>query len=173
MDSNKVKLRALEPEDWEVLYKWENDTKNWMLSQTSAPYSKYILQKFIESSNNNLFADKQLRLMVEEVQTSKTIGVLDFFDYDSENRRAGIGILIGDEYRRRGFGLATLQAAIQFAFEIEKVHQIYCDVMASNQESLRLFQRAGFSVVGVKKDWLISNCGFEDVYILQCINPKF
>ena len=29
LENKKIKLRALEPEDLDFLYKWENDTKFW------------------------------------------------------------------------------------------------------------------------------------------------
>ncbi len=169
---SSVRLRALEPEDWKILYQWENDMKNWPVSQTLAPYSKYVLQEFIKSSNNNVFVDKQLRLMVEKTSTDETIGVLDFFEMDALHKRVGIGILIGESFRHCGYALETLQLAKTLAFETWNVHQIFCHVMHSNQKSLKLFQQAGFTIVGSKKDWIATNEGYEDVYFLQCLNAQ-
>ena len=126
-------MRALEPEDWKLLYQWENDMKNWPVSQTLAPYSKYVLQEFIKSSNNNVFVDKQLRLMVEKTSTDETIGVLDFFEMDALHKRVGIGILIGESFRHCGYALETLQLAKTLAFETWNVHQIFCHVMHSRE----------------------------------------
>ena len=39
-----VKLRAVEPEDLKNLYKWENDSTLWNVSDTITPFSKYILK---------------------------------------------------------------------------------------------------------------------------------
>lgn len=167
-----VRLRALEPEDWEVLYQWENDMKNWPVSQTLSPYSKYVLQQFIKSSNNDIFVDKQLRLMVEKISTGETVGVLDFFEMDVLHKRVGIGILIGEPFRNCGYASETLQQAKTLAFEVWKVHQIYCHIMQSNQGSLHLFQQAGFTIEGLKKDWVVTHDGYEDVYFLQCLNAQ-
>lgn len=167
----RLRLRAMEPEDWELLYRWENDTRNWTVSQTLAPYSKYQLQQFIQNSSNNLFVDKQLRLMVVEKQTGTTVGILDLFRADIMHQRAEVGILIDEPFRGRGYGLETLVMAKTYARHVLKLHQLHCDIMASNTVSLRLFQRAGFSVVGIKKDWLQQKDGYEDVYLLQCLLP--
>ena len=43
MPMNKIKLRAIEPEDLEVLYKIENDVRLWNIGVTNVPYSKYTL----------------------------------------------------------------------------------------------------------------------------------
>lgn len=48
LETDSVRLRALEPEDIDVLYKWENDTRIWKMSNTVAPFSKYVLRRFIE-----------------------------------------------------------------------------------------------------------------------------
>ena len=48
LQSELIKLRAMEPEDIEILYRWENDTDIWKVSNTIAPFSKYVLRQFIE-----------------------------------------------------------------------------------------------------------------------------
>ena len=60
----QVHLRAMEPEDLEVLYQMENDPSTWDVSNFSVPYSKYVLKQYIENSQCDMFADKQLRLMI-------------------------------------------------------------------------------------------------------------
>jgi len=42
-----IKLRALEPQDLELLFQIENDTDLWELSQTQTPFSKHILQQYV------------------------------------------------------------------------------------------------------------------------------
>ena len=49
MESELIRLRALEPEDVNILYKWENDTEIWKVSNTVAPFSKHMLRQFIEN----------------------------------------------------------------------------------------------------------------------------
>ena len=105
-----INLRALEPEDLELLYEWENNTAYWVISNTIAPFSKFMLKKFISDSHLTIFESGQIRLMVELVESRATIGTVDIFDFDSYHKWAGIGILIADEkQRRKGYALQTIQ----------------------------------------------------------------
>lgn len=47
LSNDRVRLRALEPEDLELLYRWENDPELWEVGNTLAPYSRYILKEYI------------------------------------------------------------------------------------------------------------------------------
>lgn len=171
MIGKKVFLRALEPEDLETVYEWENDTDNWEVSNTTAPFSKHILQRFIETSSQDIYVNRQLRLMVGEVATGKTVGMVDVFDFDPSHRRAGVGILIAPDSRGRGYGLEAILLVKNYLFGVVRVHQIFCNIMSNNIYSMRLFQKAGFEVCGCKREWMLTDSGFVDEMMLQCFAP--
>ena len=60
-----IRLRALEPEDLECLYQWENDMDLWEVSDTLTPFSLFTLKKYIETCHLDIYTTKQLRLMIE------------------------------------------------------------------------------------------------------------
>ena len=170
MVGKNVFLRALEPEDLPVMYTWENDRDNWMVSNTTAPFSKHILEKFIETSSQDIYANRQLRLMVGEVSTGDTVGAVDVFDVDPDHQRAALGILIAPEYRRKGYGLESILLAKEYLLKDVRLHQVYCHVMADNEASVRLFQRAGFTECGRLREWMRTRDGFVDMWVMQCLN---
>ena len=115
MKYGEISLRALEPEDLELLYEWENDTANWIISNTLAPFSRFTLKRYIENSHKDIHETGQLRLMIDHIADNRTIGTIDLFDYDPFHRRAGVGILIApEEYRRRGFATMALECLIKY-----------------------------------------------------------
>ena len=65
LGNDKVYLRAIEAEDVELLYKWENDEETWEVSHTLVPFSKYILALYIKNSDKDIYETKQLRLMID------------------------------------------------------------------------------------------------------------
>ncbi len=69
LQNDIVKLRALEPEDLELLYSWENDSLVWEYSNTLTPYSKYILKTYLENADKDIFEIKQVRFIIELVET--------------------------------------------------------------------------------------------------------
>ena len=85
MESELIRLRALEPEDVGILYRWENDTEIWKVSNTTAPFSKYVLQRFIENQQRDIFETRQLRLIIESKEGGKPVGAIDLYDLDPFN----------------------------------------------------------------------------------------
>ena len=171
----EIKLRAPEPEDVELLYLWENDHEIWQISNTFSPFSKYILEKYIETAQMDIYETKQLRLMIDLLIdngfTSQTIGTIDMFDFDPYHGRAGIGILIGDKSnRKRGYADAALKKFIEYGFNVLHLHQLYCNITKNNNPSLRLFKNAGFQVAGRKREWLKTPEGYIEELFLQLIN---
>ena len=166
----KIFLRALEPSDVELLYQWENDPEIWQISQTLTPYSKFTLKQFIDSAQEDIFSVKQVRFMINILHTKQTVGILDIFDIDFLNRRAGIGIIIDKNHRHQEIGTEAIELAINYLFNTLHLHQIYCNVLNTNSISMKLFEKCGFSVIGIKKEWTKTPAGFEDVVMLQRIN---
>lgn len=173
LKNKDIVLRAVEPEDLEILYRWENSTVLWYHGNTLAPYSKLVLRQYINDSlEMDIYQSKQLRLMIDLVEEKTTVGTIDLYDIDAHNRRAGIGILIDDDYRRRGFAKQALELMSNYAFDFLYLHQIYAYIAQSNTNSISLFQKAGYQSVGILKDWLQRGEEFEDVYLSQLLNDK-
>ena len=177
LEGEHIHLRAMEPNDLEDLYIWENDPENWFVSQTRAPYSKHSLNQFIEDSQKDIYEIRQMRFMIalnsEEENKKIAIGAIDLFDFDPHHRRAGIGILVArKEYRRQGIASEALTLLIHYSFNVLRLHQLYCNVAKGNDASFNLFIKCGFQVSGEKKDWLRGTESWTDEYLLQLINPQ-
>ncbi len=171
LSGNKIRLRALEPQDAEFVYSCENNTSNWQVSNTIAPMSKHTIQVYIDKDQDDIYANKQLRLIIECLNTNKTVGIIDLFDIDAFNMRAGVGILIEKrEDQNKGYATEALQIISTYAFDYLKLHQLHCEINATNINSKQLFVKLGFEVVGTKKQWLKTIDGWEDVLLLQKIN---
>ncbi|MBN2274978.1 MAG: GNAT family N-acetyltransferase [Bacteroidales bacterium] len=172
-----ISLRALEPEDVEVLFRWENDPEIWKVSNTIAPFSRYTLEKYIENSHLDIYQVKQLRMMIDVKESARKkirpVGTIDLFDFDAFHNRAGIGILIGDKSdRKKGYASEALAQFIRYTFDTLQLHQLYCNIATDNHESIGLFTRNGFIICGEKKDWLKTFNGYKNEYILQLINSS-
>ena len=172
LENSNIKLRAVEPEDLELLYKWENNSQIWQVSNTLAPYSKYVLKQYIENSHKDIYETKQLRLIiVSKKDNNLPVGTVDLYDVDFYNLKAGIGILIADnENRNRGFAGITLEIIHGYVFKHLGLKQLFCEISESNHYSLKLFQNHDFKISGKLLNWKKTNNTFEDVYFLQKMN---
>ncbi len=173
LENNTILLRALEPEDLDLLYQWENDGAFWAAGNTLTPYSRFTLRQYMESQTADLYTTKQLRLMIVLKGEGRSIGTLDMFDFDPYHNRAGAGILIDSSYQEKGFGSQALELFIQYAFGFLKLKQIYCNIAEDNKKSLALFQKQGFQISGKLDSWLATTKGWKNNYILQLINTSF
>ena len=170
-------LRALEPEDIDVMYGWENDTDSWRVSGTVAPFSRHLLSKLIDQQQLDIYATRQMRLVIESraerecgaEATSVAVGAVDLFEFDPQNLRAGVGIIISPEFRRKGYAIDALRTLERYAAEVLRLHQLWCSVVANNVASRQLFLRAGYSECGVHREWILTPDGAEDEVLYQKI----
>lgn len=165
----RVRLRALEPQDVDLLYKWENDTAIWVASHTQTPFSRFVLEQYIASSHLDLHTNKQLRLMIT-TKEGLDVGAIDLFDFDSQHQRAGVGILIAEKQDRgKGYASEALNLLIQYCFTQLHLHQLYCNVTVNNEESVLLFQKHKFMITGIKKEWIRVGDSFVDELLMQLV----
>ena len=174
LENKKIKLRALEPEDLDLLYKWENDTGLWIHGNNLSPYSKLTLRQYItDSQSQDIYQSKQLRLMIINKSDDQTIGTIDLYDFDIRNSKIGIGILIHEKARNKSFATMTIELIKNYVFSFLNIHQIYAYVSCKNEASIKLFNKVGFKDYGLLKDWIyVSNKEYQDVYIYQLINKN-
>jgi len=168
---NNIYLRALEPEDLEFVYTIENDESIWEVSNTQTPYSKFLIRQYLENAHQDIYEAKQLRLTICKNDTSDAIGLIDLFDFDPKNKRAGVGLIIQNETNRNsGFGKEALSLVISYAFNQLQLHQLYANIGTENKASLALFATFGFEKVGIKKDWNFTQNTYHDEALFQLIN---
>jgi diamine N-acetyltransferase len=135
--------------------------------KSGTPYSKYILAEYLKESAKDIYETKQLRLIIQN-EFLAPVGAVDLFDFDPYHMRAGIGILIyQSKNRHHGYATDALNAIFGYALEVLGLKQLYVNIAASNEMSIRLFEKTGFEKTGTKKSWLKTSAGWEDEILLQ------
>lgn len=162
-----ISLRALEPIDVDVLYRWENDPALWDVGVTLAPYSRRQLWDYVNNYDGDIYSAKQLRLMIVLAASGETIGTLDFYDFDAANSRCGVGILISKDFQKSGYGLRALKLGEEYCRKQFSLHQLYCIVGEDNAPSRALFAKAGYTISGRLRSWLREGCRYSDAYLYQ------
>ncbi|MDG1528633.1 MAG: GNAT family protein [Polaribacter sp.] len=170
LKGENIQLRALEPEDLQFLFDTENDESFWEVSHTQAPFSKFLLKQYLENAHLDVFEAKQLRLIIQENTNEKPVGIIDLFDFNPQHKRAGIGILIHTEHQQNGFASEALKLLIDYCFTHLNLHQLYANITSDNEKSISLFTKHQFKIIGIKKDWILSNNTFKDEILLQLIH---
>ncbi|HOS84838.1 MAG TPA: GNAT family N-acetyltransferase [Bacteroidales bacterium] len=169
LETPEIALRAIEPEDIELLYRWENNSEVWIISSTIAPFSRDILKKYIENSHLDIYSIKQLRLMIDCKKTKNTIGAIDLYNFDPHNRRTGVGIFVEPQFSAQGYGEKSLRCVLEYCKDVLFLDQVYSEITSINTPSLELFKKVGFETNGMKKSWIKTPDGYIDEFILQYI----
>ncbi|NOZ36333.1 MAG: GNAT family N-acetyltransferase [Chlorobi bacterium] len=169
LENSVIRLRSLEPDDLNFLYQTENTVELWEVSNSLLPFSKYILQKYIENSHLDIFTTKQVRLIIETRKEKETVGLIELFDYEPIHLRAGIGIHIVKNEQRKNYAEQTIRLIIMYCKNILRLNQIYCNISFDNTASIKLFEKIGFEHTGTKKQWLNTGEGFKDVFFYQLL----
>jgi diamine N-acetyltransferase len=164
LKGNNIYIRALEPNDLEFIYAIENEQTMWEVSNTNTPYSRFLVKQYLENANQDIYEAKQLRLAICQDEDFPAVGLIDLFDFDPKNNRAGVGIVIqGLENRKQNIGSEALGLLIQYSFDNLNLHQLYANIGIENEASKALFSKFGFECIGIKKDEAI----------FQLINQQF
>lgn len=169
LKSDRIKLRAVEPEDLDLMYVIENDTELWSLGQTTVPFSHHALRQYLVQSTGDLFRDRQLRLVIEntEGEESIAIGFLDLENYDPKHCRAEVGIVVAPEWQRHGIASEALHLLDEYASAHLGMHQLYALVPENNYASASLFGKLGYEKTATLQDWLKSPVGWQTVFLFQ------
>ena len=163
-----LNLRAIEPEDLDLLYRIENDTTLWNIGTSNVPYSRYLLHDYVAQATNDIYTDRQVRMMIDNGE-GQTVGIVDLVCFDPANRRAELGIIILNDYRRQGYATATLQQIRDYALRVLHLHQLYAYIDERNEASLSLFRKAGFTISGRIPEWLFDGEQYHDACLLQLV----
>ena len=167
LENENIRLRAVEPEDLDRLYTWENNTQIWDVGNTRNPYSRYVLKQYIVNSDKDIYESKQLRLMMVSIQTGETVGTVDLFDFDIHNSRIALGLYVDAAFQGNGFARESLHLIEEYVFTYLKIHQLYCHIAMNNTASIRLFEQEKYEKTGFLKDWIKTSRGFEDIVVFQ------
>lgn len=165
----KVILRAPEPSDVDIMYRWENDPSGWEAGDSLSPMSRNMLEKFVKDYDGDILSTRQLRMIVIDAMNAEAVGIVDIFDFDPINRRAAVGIVIEYNLRGQGYGHAAIEAIKGYCFSRLGLNQIYATIAADNNASRRIFSKSGFIEVAVLTQWLARGYRFNDAILYQCI----
>lgn len=163
-----VNLRAIEPEDLDILYGIENDMNLWNDSITSVPYSRYMLYDYIANTKNDIYTDRQVRMMIEN-DKHEVVGIVDLINFDPKHLRAEVGIVIRRDFRNKGYAQAAINKIKSYSLEILHLHQLYACIDKENRHSLNLFEHCGFVCTNELNDWLFDGKKYHKALLMQLL----
>lgn len=170
LDDGVIALRALEPSDLDAMTRWENDTRLWSAGSQGAPLSRHLIAEYIANYDADIFASRQLRLIVVEKATGNAVGAVDLYDFDPLSLRAGIGIIIDETARGNGYGTRALNLLWHYSSIHLGMHQLWAMTAIDNTAACRTFTNAGFTTAGRLRSWVRRGRQWVDALMYQRLN---
>lgn len=168
----KVLLRALEPEDMEVLRDIVNDPEiERLVGGWSLPVSKKQQLEWYENiSNSNM----NIRFAIETKEDG-VIGMADLRILDWKNRVAFHGIKIGNKkFRGRGYGKDVVLTIMKYAFEELQLNRLDGTIIEYNIPSKKLYlEKCGWKLEGLRRQYVFKNNKYHDELIVGILRSEY
>ncbi|MCH5221067.1 MAG: GNAT family N-acetyltransferase [Muribaculaceae bacterium] len=165
LNNNIVSLRAVEPTDLDFLFILESAEGTADYGFSTGPVSRQLIWEYIDSYNADIYAAKQLRLVITAAGIA--VGAIDISDFDARHRRGFVGVVVDEKYRRRGYAGRALQLLCDYARNTLAMKQLVAIAAVDNEASLKLFSSAGFKQTATLKEWLCRGGEYADAILLQ------
>ncbi|MCK5052134.1 MAG: GNAT family N-acetyltransferase [Candidatus Cloacimonetes bacterium] len=149
----KCYLSPINVEDGDQYCIWLNDLEvsyNLLIfnQQLSLEREKMILQDMIKN-NAQIFA-------IVDADSDNLIGNCSIFRINERNRKAEVGIFIGDKnYWNKGYGSEALSLLIDYGFNILNLNNIMLEVFSYNKRAINSYKKVGFKEIGRRREAII------------------
>lgn len=166
----KIKLRALEPEDMELLRATVNDPEmERMVVGWSFPISK---QQQLDWYNRSMGNPNHQRFAVE--YNGQFVGISTLTDIDWKNRSAFHGIkLTQDTPKGQGIGFDAVVAIMKYAFEELQLNRLYGGILEYNIPSKKLYEKCGWKVEGRYRQCVFKNNTYYDEFPVAILREEY
>jgi RimJ/RimL family protein N-acetyltransferase len=166
----KTRLRTLERDDLPHFVRWINDPETRRFMVVRYPLSlveeESWWEGFLDRKNDHIFAI--------EARDGTYIGNIGLHSLDWENRRAQLGIIIGEKaYWGKGYGSDAIEAMLGWAFSYLNLNRISLSVYAYNERAIRCYRKCGFQHEGTMRQARYSDGQYYDELVMGILREDF
>jgi RimJ/RimL family protein N-acetyltransferase len=171
LTGHRIYLREVRLSDVnENYYRWMNDPE----------VTQYLESRFYPNSMEGLceyvtakLADRDnvfLAIMLKE--TDRHIGNIKLGPINWIHSLADIGLLIGEkDCWGQGYATEAIQVMVDYAFHQLNLRKLTAGCYHTNQGSAKAFQKAGFTLEGVRRQHYYSGGTYVDLVLLGLVKP--
>ncbi|MFL0247310.1 GNAT family N-acetyltransferase [Candidatus Clostridium stratigraminis] len=177
LTGNRIYIRFLEDSDAEALL--DLHIRNSELFQRYSPtfaedyYTLDSKREYIIKSIKQREEDKSYNFGIYLKDNGKLIGDVDLFNIArGALQRCLIGYSLDKQYNGKGYTTEAVTLAVEFAFNVLKLHRIDAGTMLNNIGSMRVLEKAGFHREGIEQKGVKINGQWEDHQVFAIISDK-
>lgn len=169
----RVWLRPPEPVDIDLFLGWFNDAEATHFLALRAPIGRAEEERWLARALEQQ-GKEAYTFVVCVLHDDRPIGTAGLMEIDRVNGSAGFGIAIGEKALwNRGYGTDALNAIVDFAFGELRLERIWLDCFAYNSRARRSYEKAGFTVEGVRRRALFHRGAYVDVLHMALLRDEW
>ena len=158
-----VRLRGVEPEDWETFYRWDRDSEGARLSdRVYPPRSQAAARDWADERARSGTAGDAIFLAIETVEGT-LVGCCNTHGLDRRNGTFEYGIAIGEEHRSKGYAREATLLLLRYLFDELGYNKANSTVFAFNLISREFQESLGFTNEGCIRAYIFTGGGYHDV----------
>jgi RimJ/RimL family protein N-acetyltransferase len=171
----KVKLRALEMDDLDIILKHFNNLEIRQYLNSQIPMSREAERKWLERATvQDPWRDGGMTLAIEDKKSGEFIGSVSFFDISKQHKSAEFGIAIHQpDNLGRGYGTDTTRVMLWIGFHILGLNSIRLITLRENVRAQKAYEKAGFIETGVFRQSAYVNGTFHDFITMDILKEEF
>jgi len=169
----KIRLRAIEPSDWETYFAWnQDDEQSRALYFIPFPQSRASVKQFAEKAAVREPEGDNFRFVIENSE-QEVVGDITTHDCDPRIGTFSWGINIKQEYRRRGYASEALLLVMRYYFQELRYQKVTVSIHSFNEASVKLHERLGFQQEGCIRRAVFTRGQYFDELIYGLTKEEF
>jgi len=150
IEGKLVNLRSLEMSDLDKNVEWFNDREVTRHISMRYPVPRAAEEEWLKGTIGSMMAYGHNVFFAIETKDGTYIGNINFHQVYPENRKARLGITIGEKaYWSQGYGTDALRTLCRFGFDEMNLNRIDLLVDADNARAIACYERVGFRHEGL------------------------
>lgn len=143
------------------------DFQHWFLqsepqSMSGHPIPILTPEEAVERFKNRKISENEQSFVIVRAKDNQPLGIIRFFNLNSLNRSAELGILIDPGERNNGYASEALKLLITYLFKFRNLNKVYAETADFNSGSIRLLESVGFKLDGRLRNHHYFNDEFHD-----------
>lgn len=169
-----IRLRAVEPDDWQVFFDWFQDTDFDRLTDTTLfPFSSGVVKKWVdELSEKEPWKDHDFRWVIENLN-GEFVGTANTHSCNHRNGTFEYGVAIRREHWCQGYASEAIKLILAYFFDELRYQKVNVQIYAFNEESLQLHEKLGFQPEGRLRRMIYTNGTYHDTVIMGMTREEF
>lgn len=170
----EIRLRAIEPEDWEGFYYNRFDTPARRLLECAVELpptmteAKSFVEKFSAFSTNN----GRIMFTIESLN-GENVGGINLNSIDERNGTFSIGIQIDRDHRGKGYGTRAVRILLRYAFYERRLNKFNDSVVEGNEASATMMRKLGCIQEGVRRQVIYTDGKYHDLILFGLTKDEF